>query len=151
VTEVEHPYRIETEAQRRDRIVGEMSSTTVQRGRMGFVHRFRCARIGHYWADDGTGKHGVCVRCGKHGAPVSPYADLAGAPADVAAPPVAVPESARETPPTEPVERPVDTPPRPAGRSEPPGVGPVIIAAVSIAVVGGAAYVVLRRRTRRRH
>jgi hypothetical protein len=37
---------------------------------MGLIHRFKCARIGHYWADNGTGR-GVCVRCGRHGHPVS--------------------------------------------------------------------------------
>src|SRR5579864_7977533 len=151
VAGVEHPYRIETEAQRRDRTMGEMSSTTVRRGRMAFVHRFRCARIGHYWADDGTGKHGVCVRCGKHGAPVSRYADLVRPPADVAAPRVAAPARAPQTPRAEPVQPPVAATPQPAVRPEPPGVGAITIAAVSIAVVGGAAYVVLRNRTRRKH
>ena len=33
---------------------------------LGVVHRFRCARIGHYWATDGYGTRGVCLRCGRH-------------------------------------------------------------------------------------
>src|SRR5689334_20525476 len=43
-----------------------MPNATASRPRIGLVRRVQCARIGHYWASDGTGRHGVCVRCGKH-------------------------------------------------------------------------------------
>lgn len=48
-----------------------MSVATAHSPRMGVLHRFRCARIGHYWATDGSGTRGVCVRCGKHREPIT--------------------------------------------------------------------------------
>ena len=46
-------------------------TATAPSPRTGFLHRFHCARNGHYWerqlAGDREGALWVCVRCGKHG------------------------------------------------------------------------------------
>jgi hypothetical protein len=132
----------------------------------GVVHRFTCARIGHYWATDGTGRHGVCVRCGKHSEPVQTRVPAAAAlPAqDLSVPmpaiPPPLPEAALDA---EQDAAGVVLPAEIAASaeqaiteelSEPralsaPKVASVTLAVVGLAVLGGAAYLAFSRRKRR--
>ena len=157
----------------------------------GVVHRFTCARIGHYWATDGTGRHGVCVRCGKHGdvatslsarpaepprqARVSPGAvrtpDPVAAfderPYHRVAPPLAEQPAgaalrAEPTSPTASSAASDITSAKPGSNAEEPltsaegserdavsMLAVVSVAAVSLAVLGGVAYLAFSRRKRR--
>jgi hypothetical protein len=132
----------------------------------------KCARIGHYWATDGSGARGVCLRCGRHGDIARSHAER---PSETPSRQVGVSRVAVEIP--DPVaafdERPQHRVPpplaeRPAGaalRAEPNSptasgaasserhavstVAAVTVAAVSLAVLGGVAYLAFSRRKRR--
>lgn len=158
--------RVETG--RRNPYCCAVSVPAMPKPRVRVLHRFTCARIGHYWATDGTGAHGVCLRCGKHVEPVAPRVTAAfDEPVqhrDVAttAPPqagAALGEGrASSTGPSDDVSEVV--PAHRVGSAEQPitdghserraaSLPSVTLAVVSLAVLGGAAYLALRRRKRR--
>jgi hypothetical protein len=153
-------------------------TATAPRPRTGFLHRIHCARNGHYWerqlAGNREGALWVCVRCGKHGDGVRlvaarPFAHRPTPAEEWSADPEDWSTSwtaemtdddevddivhAADGPPQHAAGSGAEPGPEPSALGErlQPSISPatVAVAVVSLAIVGGAAYLAFRRRRHR--